>query len=459
MANPPRVALRVGVALAFVAVASIEVVSLVQGVYSVRRLRARITHNLERRLSDLRPLIAPILKRRAAGDWSAIAALRERLGTGSEVAVLGAHGRVLFSDPRVETVTDLLQPEHRQRLQRGGLVVLTARDRGAVRVVGYLTVTQAGSPLLLRVAAPAGDLEDEMREYQQSLLGHLASLTALAAAALVVLRGIRGGTSEPASALHAYEEAMERLRDHGEQVEARHEAERRRMEDVIRETEAMARAGELTAGIVHEVRNGLGTIVGYARMLEKAGLRDDPAIAARSIREEGEALEAVIRRFTDFIRVEELHLAPTDVVLLLERVVARETRGHRGVSLRFARPESPLRCQADEEMLERAIENLVRNAVTAAEGGGGNVDIGAERDEQELRLTIEDDGPGLAPDHPGEVRPFYSTRPGGLGLGLPLARKVVLLHAGILRLEPREPHGLAVTVVLPIDGPSVEARY
>jgi len=63
---------------------------------------------------------------------------------------------------------------------------------------------------------------------------------------------------------------MERLRDRGEEMTQRHEAERQRMEDAIREKDALVRAGELTAGIAHEVRNGLGTILGYARMLERA---------------------------------------------------------------------------------------------------------------------------------------------------------------------------------------------
>ena len=119
---------------------------------------------------------------------------------------------------------------------------------------------------------------------------------------------------------------MERLRDRGEEMSARHEAERRSMEEAIREKEALARAGELTAGIAHEVRNGLGTILGYARMLERAGLAEDPAAAARSIREECETLETVVRRFTDFVKLERLQLAPTDLARLLPRVVAREQR-------------------------------------------------------------------------------------------------------------------------------------
>ncbi len=450
MAEPPRASLRAGLALVFAFVALLEIVSLVQGVRSVRRLQARVIADAGQRVPEARRLLGPALSAASGGDWSNAASLASDLLGVTELAVIDRAGRVLFSRPRLDSVADELQPEQRARLARREPLVLVGRQDGTARVVTYLPVAEAASRPTLRLARPVPDLDQEMREQQQSFFGHLVSLTALAVASLLVLRGERAAPAEPASALQAYEQAMERLRDLGEQVEARHEAERRLMEDAIREKDAMARAGELTAGIVHEVRNGLGTIVGYARMLEGSGLPEDPTVAARSIREEAEALEAVIRRFTDLIRLEELRLGPTDLKPLLDRVIAREGRGHDRVRVCLRPLEPPFLIQADEEMLERALENLVRNAVTAAEAGGGTVEIRVERGEHELELLVEDDGPGLAPDYPGEIRPFYSTSPGGLGLGLPLARKVVLLHGGVLRLEPRDPRGARVTVVLPL---------
>ena len=277
-----------------------------------------------------------------------------------------------------------------------------------------------------------------MRERQQVFLGHLASLVALSlAAALVLFPWRRSAAPPPEGPLHAYEQAMERLRDRGEEMSARHEAERRRMEEAIREKEALARAGELTAGIAHEVRNGLGTILGYARMLERAGLAEDPAAAARSIREECETLETVVRRFTDFVKLERLQLAPIDLARLLARVVAREQRADESVRTQLFGLDDPLVVTADEELLERAFENVVRNAVEAAGRGGGLVEVSARGGDGLVEILVEDDGPGLAADHPGDVRPFYTTRPGGLGLGLPLARKIVLLHGGVA--PAREP--------------------
>ncbi|HSD29386.1 MAG TPA: ATP-binding protein, partial [Vicinamibacteria bacterium] len=331
---------------------------------------------------------------------------------------------------------------------------VVAQDGPVVRTLVYLPVPGASEGLFVRIAATAPDLEEEVRERQQVLLGHLASLAALVlAGALVLLPRAGEPSAPPDGALNAYEQAMERLRDHGEEMTARHDAERRRMEEAIRESEALARAGELTAGIAHEVRNGLGTIVGYARMLERSSLPADPAAAARSIREECETLETVVRRFTDFVKLENLQIRDTDLSRLLARVVAREARAREEVRTRLVGLDAPLVVRADEELLERALENVVRNAVEAAAAGGGHVGVAAWPTGGQVEVRIEDDGPGLASDHPGEIRAFYTTRPGGLGLGLPLARKIILLHGGSLRLANRASGGAEVVVTLAVQGP------
>ncbi len=362
----PRPWLRVGMAVVLAMVALLEVLSLSESVHSVRRLQARVVEQADQRLETARPLLVAALGQGGAVDRKAGAALAVRLGVAARAEAVD--GRSLAAQAASSGV-DGLRPEQWRRLARGRSLTLTTRGAGAVSVVSYLPVPRAG--VVLRLASPAADLDDEMRGQQRSLIGHLASLTALVAAWLLVLRRGREVASEPASALLAYEQAMDWLRDRGEQIEARHEAERRQMEDAIREKDAMARAGELTAGIVHEVRNGLGTIVGYARMLEKLGLPEDPSVAVGSIREECEHLGAVVGRFTDFIRIETLRLDPTDVRPLVQRVLAREHRAHQRVAARVVGGDSPAFVDADEELLERAIENLVRNALEAAERGEG----------------------------------------------------------------------------------------
>ena len=111
----------------------------------------------------------------------------------------------------------------------------------------------------MRVSANARELVEDLRDRRPLLVGHglaIGLLALLGGLALLPSRDTAPASSAPA--LGAYEEAMGRLRDQGEARTREHEAEKRRMEDQVKDSEAMARAGELTSGIVHEVRNGLG---------------------------------------------------------------------------------------------------------------------------------------------------------------------------------------------------------
>jgi signal transduction histidine kinase len=451
VAETGRGSLRLGAVLALGVVALFELLALAHGVRSQRRLVARATAEQARRVEAARPTLDPLLARGASG-WDAAAGAALELGLASEVEVIDAQGRVAFSRPHVAPVAHRLGSEDSRELALGHATAALAREGPELRVLGYLPLPGGAGRGTLRLAARAPDLEDEVREWHTVLLGHAAALGALALAAVLVLwpRASAGAPATP-GALTAYEEAMGRLRDRGQELSERYREDRERMESRLRELEAMARAGELTAGIVHEVRNGLGTIVGYARLLER-GRPQEAEAEARAILDECATLETVVRRFSDFVRLERLQLADTDLGPLAARVVARERRGHDGVAARLVGLDAPLVVRADEELLERALENVVRNAVQAASAGGGHLELSAERTPAGVELRVEDDGPGLAADHPGEVRPFYTTRPGGLGLGLPLARKIVLLHGGELLLERRSPAGARVRVRLPNHG-------
>src|SRR5262249_20216992 len=152
----------------------------------------------------------------------------------------------------------------------------------------------------------------------------------------------------------AYEEAMDRLKDQGKKIEFLYEQERHSMKQHMEGREAMARAGELTAGMVHEMRNALGTILGYARLIEQ-GSAGSELEAARHIREECETVETVIRRFMDFVKEETLNRTSFDLGRLLTRVVARESQNPAGGNVAMDLKAAGS-LEGDEELLERAFE-------------------------------------------------------------------------------------------------------
>jgi signal transduction histidine kinase len=154
-----------------------------------------------------------------------------------------------------------------------------------------------------------------------------------------------------------------------------------------------------------------------------------------------------VRRFVDYVRQDDLKAERFDLRRMLERVLARET-GARGGAAVVLLPGPALELSGDEELLEHAVENVLRNGREAADERG-RVELELRAAPAWAEIRVRDDGPGLGPQGVAALRPFRSTKPGGLGLGLPLASKVARLHGGELRLGERPPHGLEVLMRLP----------
>jgi len=318
-----------------------------------------------------------------------------------------------------------------------------------MRVLSYLPLQSGPRRLILRLSATVPEIVTDLREHRRLLIVHAGGLVvALVAAALALFPAKPESHGPPGGALRAYEEAMDRLKDQGRLLATFYEEERSSLKQHMEDREAMARAGELTAGIVHEMRNALGTILGYARLIEK-GASAAEADAARHIREECETVESVIRRFVQFVKEERLNETSFDLGRMLRRVVARESQSRAGGAVALD-VEDAGRLSADEELLERAFENLVRNAREAAgEDGHVWVTVGNPSDSDTVTVAIADDGPGMSAGTKAKLRPLFTTKPGGMGLGLGIAFKMVRLHKGELTLSDRPSGGLAVAVSLP----------
>jgi signal transduction histidine kinase len=432
--------MRYAVGTAVLVVALLDALALLHALRSQERLRARAVQDAWQAASAVRPRLQAAL--RTAPPSAALAEEVLRATHAQELELFDPDGLRLFAYPDAAPVTHRLAAPLAARVAAGEVVTLGPVAGSSARLLTYASVQVQGQPGLCRLAVAAPELVDDLRERRQFILGHAVSLTLLAVVAGMAFyprREDRG--PEPGRALVAYEQAMERLRDRGE-----------RLEQQIRDAAPLARAGELTSGIAHEVRNGLGTILGYARLIERGAGAAEAAEAARAIRQECETLETVVRRFLDFVRQEHLRLAPFDAVRLLSRVAAREERSRPGARVEVKPGRVPI--VGDEEMLERAAENLVRNARDAA-GPEGRVVAWADADAEGARLVVEDDGPGMPEVERAALRPFYTTKPGGLGLGLAIVHKIAALHGGRVLMGSRSPRGLVATLQLPHTEPAV----
>ena len=227
------------------------------------------------------------------------------------------------------------------------------------------------------------------------------------------------------------------------------------LEERVRLQDSLARVGELTAGIAHEFRNGLATIHGYARLIDPGKLRADYKPYVEGIRQETVALREVVDNFLAFARPAELSLTTVSMAKLAERA-ADEVRGdvtRRGGAVVLSGEFADV--EGDDVLLRQALSNLCRNAVDACADAQvapqirliGTVD----REHGEVRVTVTDNGPGIAADARERIfRPFFTTKSSGTGLGLALTQKIVVTHNGRVTAGTADSGGARMDIVLPL---------
>ncbi len=190
--------------------------------------------------------------------------------------------------------------------------------------------------------------------------------------------------------------------------------------------------GEMTAGVAHQLKNGLAVLKGHGQLLQRAGHLD----TAQALLDETGALERLAQRFLQWAKPLEPQCAP----LRLEDVAAQaaaEVRRRPGLQDRALTLEGRGEALADPMLLHQALVNLLENAAQATPPGG-RVQIRI----QDNLLEILDEGPGLGPEAAVRMlRPFESGRADGTGLGLPLALKWLNVQGADLTLALRPEGG------------------
>ena len=227
------------------------------------------------------------------------------------------------------------------------------------------------------------------------------------------------------------------------------------LEEQLRLKEALARVGELTAGIAHEFRNGLATIHGYSRLLAPDALPANYRPYVEGIRQEAEALGQVVTNFLNFARPETVSLAPVSLEALSRR--ASEELRHElptGTTIQVTGEFGVI--QGDEVLLRQVFANLVRNAAEACEGAGTVpviiIDGSIDRTRNTCRVSVADNGPGI-PDAARDrvFQPFFTTRSRGTGLGLAIVQKIVVTHNGRVAIGTSGQGGARIDLTFPMN--------
>lgn len=205
----------------------------------------------------------------------------------------------------------------------------------------------------------------------------------------------------------------------------------------------------------HEINNSLApikSIAGSLQSLTRRGslppeLDEDMESGLKVISGRAESLGRFMASYAQLARLPEPHLGAVEVSGLVRRVVAIETRMEVGVQ---TGPD--LTVQADADQLEQLLINLVKNAVDAALETEGQVDLSWSVSGQQLHVVVADEGPGLPVNTGNLFVPFYTTKPGGSGIGLALCRQIAEGHGGTLTLENSpDGKGARARLTIPLD--------
>lgn len=238
-------------------------------------------------------------------------------------------------------------------------------------------------------------------------------------------------------------------------------------QDRTREAEQLAFAAALASGLAHEVRNPLSTLRLNLQLLEE-DLKGPQVVPTSRFRTRVEVLHREVERLNDvlndylrFARERHLDREPANLNDVLDELLEflRPEALRRHVELRHQFAPDPPRSLLDVNLLKQAFLNLIINAFEAMPQGGDLI-VQTDADGRSLTARITDTGTGIPAEELDKVfRVYYSTKPGGTGLGLPTARRIIQEHGGSLTLTSEVGRGTQALVTLPIvsDAPEPSA--
>ncbi|EKF17641.1 signal transduction histidine kinase [Nitratireductor pacificus pht-3B] len=229
----------------------------------------------------------------------------------------------------------------------------------------------------------------------------------------------------------------------------------RRAQQELASNERLAAIGQITATVSHELRNPLGTLVTSADILRRS-LKDpgEPALGElERLQRNAWRCVRIIEDLLDFSRKHALVFAP----IAIDRWVEQQMSEQDEATARLVALDLTAGCdvRADSERLRQAFSNVLANAVQACEGGEkeARIRLTTERRRDLVFLSVADNGAGMTREVAERIfEPLFSTKAFGVGLGMPLVKRILEQHDGDVLVESQAGTGTTVTLVLPCAG-------
>ncbi len=255
----------------------------------------------------------------------------------------------------------------------------------------------------------------------------------------------------------------------------RQTARARQAERRAQRAEQLAETGAMTGGLAHEIKNPLSTIGLNAQLLGEA--IDDLTLPENeksrlkkrvdTLRREAERLRDTLQDFLTYAGQVSLERRPVDLNQTVEEICDfyLPQAEHHGVRLRTQLAPEPLVAMIDPDVVKQALLNLLLNATQAMESSDRprELILRTERiatrprheETDTARVHVIDTGPGIAPDRIESIfKPYFTTKAGGSGLGLPTTRRLVEAHGGTVEVQTSPGRGTDFIISLPLGAPA-----
>jgi signal transduction histidine kinase len=221
------------------------------------------------------------------------------------------------------------------------------------------------------------------------------------------------------------------------------------------QSEKLLALGQFVAGVAHELNNPLQGVLGHLELLRARG--DLPPALARDlalIHREADRAARIVRNLLVFAGSGKLQRRPLGLNSVVTRVLRARASAHRAAGLAVARElaEGLPKIKGDGLLLHQALLNLVLNAEQAMPGGGRIVVRTEALPDRAVRVTVEDDGPGLGPEVRARLfEPFFTTKDvgSGTGLGLAITYGIVQAHGGVIEADNHAGGGARFAITVP----------
>ncbi|MGO0059580.1 PAS domain S-box protein [Brevibacillus fluminis] len=218
---------------------------------------------------------------------------------------------------------------------------------------------------------------------------------------------------------------------------------------ILQNSEKLTVAGQLAAGIAHEIRNPITVIKGFVHLMS-SGFGDKEEYF-RIMSSECERIEQILSELLVLAKPQTIKLEPNDIrqIMLQTTTLLHSQAILNNVEIVTEFDQGIAMLQCDENQMKQVFINFIKNAIEAMPSGG-TITIQIKQREDDIMIRIVDDGTGIPPEILSKIgQPFYTTKEKGTGLGFMVSKKIIENHSGTIHIESEWNKGTTLEITLP----------